>query len=690
MVLSYHEARKLLDDRIRAECERRYILRQALLRDTNLLVAHLHQWAEDHVMFVADNAWVPDPQKTFGVAPDGLSPKGMIPFLLTAKHRELFRVWHETLDAPGKCDCAVDKTRQGACTSGFLWDVALHGFLFTPSTTGLLGSYADDVIDKGGKGQRDPTSLFGRLRMFLDAFMWNFSVVNTAGKRTSRLAFTHPKPQRGRFRRQQDEGTLAGMPDADDISYKLTRPRWSVEGFGELFPGAEGNWLQGALPGDDYGRSYSATWALLDEVDHYNSNIKDGSDRAAWAATNQNVRCRFLIGTPNRVSTATSLLKEKVHDEPSAALKVVHFDWCDLPFYMLGARWDCRECGHPNEIKPTETPGSGSMVRKCSGCLKDAILTRFDLTSPWLESSLARMKGDKAGIAAEIMRDWAGTQGNRLFTPWHASAIRRVELPPRDRLLMLEGFDPGTNIANPACWMLAALDTRTMRLHIVGYWMAADSFVEYWVPFIKRWSPEQVARMEPNYGLKSDHRKWLDAFDYGKDAMEMIRRVSERRKDGRGLVYPLGIIGGDKYGSHRNMMESPYERLLSYRIDVYEEYTSDRPALVRKGVEWSSRVTIDPEIADIMPCGRFPSLRQVFDGARTKPVTGQGEYKLDVDKQDPPDVSHAVDAFLYLTRLLDDRVRSVATVTGSFEQEGGAIGRGGGEPVFYGGDGTFD
>lgn len=669
MPLSYADAKAALAEKIDVECRRRAHERLAFFAPggADYLVLKLHEWQKDPVAFVRENAWVADPQRIFGVSPSGFSPRGMIPLVITPKQEAMIRLWHDTLDSPSKCDSAIDKTRQGAVTSYFLWAVAVHGFLFRDSTTGLLGSYADDVIDKGGKGQRDPTSLFGRLRSFLDAFMWNFL---RPGTRHSLLAFSQPRL--GRRRNKEDDIGLAGMPDWADISYKLTRPRWLL-GDLELFPGAEGNWLQGARPGEDFGRSYSATWALLDEVDHYSKHIEAGADRKAWAATNQNVRCRFLIGTPNRGGTGDSLLKEKVHDASTpAVLKSMHFDWCDLPFYMLGAWWEC-VCGHANPVGPTETPGSGSMDRECGGCRVRTGVTRFRLRSPWLLDSLARMKGDKAGIAAEIMRDWAGTQGDRLFAPWNPDAcIRPLVLPDRPTLAMLDGFDPGTSALNPACWLSAVLDVKTMRLQIVGYWMASDTFVEYWVPFLKRWTPEQMRRMRPLYGKKSDNRTFAQAFDYPPDAIAMMERMS--RREDSAFVFPPGLVGGDKYGEHRHMAESPYERLRDYGIEPYEEYTTDREALVRQGVEWSARMTVDEAIRDVQPpgpMGPFPSLRQVFSSARVRPNTGQAQFKYDVDKQDPANVSHAVDAWLYLCRLLDEKVRSVATVTGDFEPEGG-------------------
>ena len=684
MTLSATEARKLLDEAIVAECDRRTAKHRALLSaPPEILAAQLYRWAENPIEFVDDNAWVPDPQKVFGTAPDGVTPKGMIPFLITPKHEELFSTWHATLDAPSKCDCALDKTRQGACTSGFLWAVAIHGFLFRPSTTGLLGSYSDDVIDKGGKGQRDPTSLFGRLRMFLDSFFWNFSVLQRDGSRISNLAFT--KPRGRKKQRGSDDIGLAGMPDSDDINYKLTRPRWFLPGFGELFPGAEGNWLQGARPGDSFGRSYSATWALLDEVDHYAKNIREGADRDAWGAVNQNVRCRFLIGTPYKHGTANSLLREIAHSVQTPYRKVIHFDWCDLPFYMLGASWLCR-CGYRNPLGTQDSPGAGRMDRTCEACGRPERLSRFDITSTWLEEAKARLLGDKNAEAAEIYRDWEGVRTDRFFSTFDAKdALKAGGKPLSVGPVMFDGFDPGHSSTYPAAFMAVAFDRVTAKPRVVGYWMASGTLIEWWVPFFKRWHSSALERMHVTYGQKKGW-PWLDVFTYPPAAREMLDRLSAYAP-----AHTNNDLYGDTSGSKRMMVESPYEVLEGYKVFVNHRYTADRELLCQKGVAWAAALEIDPDIALVRPPSPdgkgYPSLLDVFSGAKTVNIS-QGE-KIDVDAKEPAFVKNACDAWFYLCRGLDEGTQRAVAVPDEY-----GVGWETAEPaptreVYYGADDGF-
>lgn len=662
-----------MDEAILRECERRYILRQGVVplpndppevagKKKDRLVVLLHEWANDPVRFARDNAWVPDRQHIFGNAPDGLSPRGMIPLLMTPKQEAIIRMWRATLDAEGKRDAAVDKTRQFAVTSYFLWCVALHGFLFGKAASGLLGSYSDDVIDKGGKGQRDDTSLFGRLRLFLDAFMWNFSYPR-GRDRVSVLAFTRPRPVR-KGRRKEDESGIAGMPESDDISYKLVRPRWFLEGHGELFPGGEGNWLQGALPGDGFGRSYSATWALMDEVDHYSHHIREGADRDAWGSTTQNVRCRFLIGTPYKHGAANSLLKEVCLRPDGPFLSVMHADWCDLPFYMLGASWECPRCRARNPLKATESPGAGTMEKECPSCGRAARLSRFTIASPWLEEARARCLGDKAAEAAEIFRDWEGVRTDRFFAGFDAREAIRCK-PLSASPIMYDGFDPGHSSVYPAAFLAVALDRLTARPRVVGYWMASGTLIEWWVPFFKRWHPRVLERVHVQYGQKKGW-PWRLAFEYGAEALEMLEALSEHAP-----AHVSGDLYGDTSGSKRMMVESPYEVLESYGVNVNHRYTADREALCAKGVTWAASLEVEPRIAMVRPPApdgrRYPSVLDVFTGARTVKLS-QTE-RVDVDAKDPAFVKNAADAWFYLCRGLDDRTQR-AVATGERDEEG--------------------
>jgi hypothetical protein len=287
---------------------------------------------------------------------------------------------------------------------------------------------------------------------------------------------------------------------------------------------------------------------------------------------------------------------------------------------------------------------------------------------------------DKVGIAAEVQRDWGGVIGDRFFSPWQESTGIRPYIEPQ-KVIMLDGFDPGHSIENPASWWAAAFDMDRNRLQIVGYWMAADTFAEWWVPFFKRWHPRVLERATVISG-KFAGATFKKAFEktqtpYSPDVLEMMERVSEFR---------LPMVGGDKSGTHRYMTESPYDRLYDYNINVHQEYTSSREELCRKGREWSARTTIDDAIAEVTPMSPlghpYPSPRAIFQGAKPKPYSGQGEYKMDVDKQEPRHVIQGADSYFYLVPLLDGDIRARAQSGGEFQIDEYQRND---EPVYYGG-----
>ena len=135
-----------------------------------LLFMLLDKWSKDPLEFVKDLGWVSDPRGEFGsrAIPRGHSPRQMTPFIPFPKQEEMCRIWQECLDAPGRMDFAGAKSRQVAMS--WLMDLlAIWAWLFRGDTHGVLTTYKREYIDAGGKGQRSPVSIFGRLRLALDA-----------------------------------------------------------------------------------------------------------------------------------------------------------------------------------------------------------------------------------------------------------------------------------------------------------------------------------------------------------------------------------------------------------------------------------------------------------------------------------------------------------------------------------------
>lgn len=643
------------------------------------LAITLKLYARNTTGFIKDFGWAPDPREMFGSRqiPEGMSPKGSVPLLLFPKQRALIEEWDAILDSEDPKDFWMDKCRQVAATTFFLW-WGLHKWFFRSSTYGLMTTYDKDLVDSGGKGQRETNSLFGRLRFFIDAFMWSLSLPAGDGNRQSYAKFNQhklptPNQKMSLAKRRALLMDLVGMDESDDVGFKLTRPRWIVGGV-PICPGAEGNTLIGDVAGDAFGRSQTGTWSLNDEFPHYNANYGAGTDRATHSASVSNTKMRVFMGTPPREGGTGTMMYEVVTKPSEDANTVVrHFDWTDMPVYLMGGHWECPDCGHANEWDFRVSPGDDGIKTPCRGCLVVQRVTRFILTSKWFRDTCARMLHDKIGIAAEVQRDWGGVIGDRLFASWHESTGVRPYAEPK-RIYELDGYDPGFSIANPAAWVAGVFDRDRKSIQLVGYWMASDAYIEYFVPFFKRWTPEQVRRLQVGGGQFTG-QTFMDAFQYSDGALAMMERMHRFRKPGTRCYHrERPVYGGDKYGSHTGQTESPYDLLSrKWRVDFEWEYTSDREILVRRGQEFAARMTIDEEIADIQPetgLGKsYPSLREVFLGAKPKPHGGHAEYRLDVDKQEPPHVNNACDAWFYLVRLLTGDVIGVMDSSGQFGYE---------------------
>jgi hypothetical protein len=614
------------------------------------LVLQLHAWAKDPVAFISDNAWVADRRNLFGseAIPSGMSPKGMVPILMFNKHKEVIAEVDRIFESGEERDVFIDKPRQFALTTVLFGWWLLHKWLFRKSFSFVLGSgKGPDEIDAGGKGKRDDTSLFGRLRMFIDAFLWNFSIPNPDGTRTSLLKFNQHLAPRGvaRYPAQKKAAeawrqNFTGLSDSDDSKNYLSRPKWIVNGI-EMFPEAEGNWIVGETPSASFARSKSGTGAGIDEFPHCNENIGPDVDRLSWASCAVNTRFRLAIGTwPRGGSVATEMYRRLRQHDPTTVFMHVH--WTDLPVYLFGASWKCPGCGTEHAWDHRESPGHGSIQKLCPVCEETTAVTRHVITSPWFETAKAKLSNDPVSIASEILNDPESTMEGRFFSTFNPrdALVRREHL---GAVRMVDGFDPGHSSVYPAAFVAVAYLPQYAKPRIVGYWMASATHIEWWVPFFKRWPSSILKNVTTRWGAKAG-QPWLKAFDYPAEALAMMDHLSK---------FPPGDIYGDTSGSKRMMVESPYEVLSEWKIDVNHRYTADRESLVRIAADWAGRMEIDPRIADLKPPatmtgGWMPSIMNVFMGAKSVKVS-QSE-KIDIDAKDPPYVKNACDAWAYACR----------------------------------------
>jgi len=138
-----------------------------------LLVRTLHRWSESPLEFIEEIGWAPDPKGRFGSGhiPKNLGlPAKSVPIIPYPAQKELILKFPEMLDSPTETALAAVKSRQVAFTTIFMW-LAIWAWLFRPNGQGIITSYAEDLVDTGGKGQRTTDTLFGRLRNFLDAIV---------------------------------------------------------------------------------------------------------------------------------------------------------------------------------------------------------------------------------------------------------------------------------------------------------------------------------------------------------------------------------------------------------------------------------------------------------------------------------------------------------------------------------------
>lgn len=671
----YAETREKLHELMVIECRRRRALYRSIrprgddgidkaAQRARLLVDVLQRWGSHPIEFIKDMGWAPDGQDNFGASriPKGLSPRGMVPIIPFRVQTDLVNRFKGMLDRDGRSALVAVKSRQVAFTTILMW-CALWGWLFRDNTQGILGSYGKEYIDSGGKGSRSAVSLFGRLRLFLDAMI----------ECLPHLAFnahTHGRQRRATSRE-------VGLSDSDDVAFMLTRPDWFVlkneQGkWVDLFPGAKGNWLKGALPSDEFGRSLTATYAMMDELGQYVAALGTNKDKAAWMASVNNVKCRLGWGTiPEKGGHGTYFydLVEAVHPDDLGVVDRMKCHWSDVGFYMQGAEWICRHCEGRNPHPVHPGPGPFGEDRECAHCRRTVTVKYPDITSPWFRETCAIMRHDKVAIARELQMDWMAAQGDLLFSTIDAHRlVDRAE--EKMSFITFEGMDPGWTAKNTGAWMRVRFDPRTQTPYLVGYWMSINPMPEYWLPLLKRWTPDQTRRMPLVYGRtvharSSKGQTFGAAFDYPDEFYEMLAYNAK---------YPPGHLEGDRFGQNNLAGVTYYGVLSDYGVTVSTRKTKDREALVQDGVEWAGRLVVDENIATIRPprpgSGHFPSAADIFLTAKPVNPGGQSEGKMDVDKMEPPYVHGGVDAWLYLVRGFAGDVHALATPSGDWRVDG--------------------
>lgn len=669
-----------------AECQRRYLMRtrdlvplrsdspNEVARKQEIFYVMLHKWAADPVLYIQDCGWAPDPKGDFGGRdhiPEGLAPPGMVPIILFPEHLGLIRDLDRAVNASGILDVNLVKSRQQAATAiGILF--AEHGWRFRSSFPILLTSYSTKRIDPGGKGHRRGDSLFSRFRATLDAFMWQFPFAPFNAHRAWPVK-----------RRRADPDNPSGLGDTDDTTNKIQRPRWFF-GNRELFSRAAGNYVVGEPPSDTTGKGDIFAFAMLDEFGEYNT-LEAGRDKKARESLRFACKHIYTPGTiPEGGGAGTEFKRLFDQGDGNSTLINRTLHWSDTGPYMCAAWFICGECGLRSDYgNPLPGPGVRGIEKVCSRCgFKQTVRRPRDIPAPGEVASplyielCKSLNWDRVAIARYLNLDWLGGAGDTFFTGFRASRALVLAPGPRDYPIMVEGFDPGSSTEYPAAWILATFDPVRAVPRVVGYWMASQTYAEWWVPFFKRWKPASLERHHVQFGTRAGRR--FSDLGYPPEALEMLARVAR---------WPLGRSFGDASGASHWMNDSPYDVLAGWGVHIDYSHKKDREMVVRRGRDWAVRVEIDPAIANIRPpspSGRlYPSILEVFEGAKPAPVTGQARPKVDVDSQDPPYVKNACDAWFYACRAFADLVHARPDDAG--EWSAGAYAEEA-EPFYYGGD----
>ena len=694
----YKKSKELLFEYIRKECVRR---RQLYMKMTPLpgdsperveakqkfCLLQLRAWSQDRVQMVKDVGWSPDPRGRFGGKggiPAGLAPPRMVPLLLYPKQKELIETLRRMDETHDSLHLNIVKSRQVAATT-FLLDDAKNDFLFTDSFKLLLGSYAEDVIDGGGKGHREGDSLFARLRMMLDAFMWCFTPANYSpkGSRLSVLRFNQHRSMRWQ-QEQLKKDNVCMLGESDDMKMRLKRPRWVIFG-AEYFTQALGNVARGKLPSDQFSKSDTFSRVIMDEFGEYHK-IGAGVDKKARDAAIPCCDHIVTLGTIPEGGGAASHFKQLADKGQSLTLINLEIDWTDIGNYMVGAFYSCQRCNPGNPLvddqpfegkksaygKPVPGPGTEGVYKVCEHCGHKQLVTRESLSSPYFEMVKDELNYDIVAISRYYRRNWYASVGDRAFPGFvrERAIIPRVIDSAASRTVI--GYDPGHSEENPHAFVVVRFNEDTQMPTVIGAHMAANWPIQKFVPFFKRWHPGHLSRKVIMYGSPEEvGRTFAQMYQYRPEEIELMKRLSEyARNDLHEVMYEA-----DSYGVNRDSgTPAAFDMLRQYGIRFRYTFTKDRADQVSKAQNvWMPRVRIEEHVAAhkaYKKGGYYLTLPEAIHMAKMVSSEGHGDVKYDISAKLPNRfVKHYIDALIYAFRQFPDVAHSRVDSGGVFHVE---------------------
>lgn len=625
-------AEPLVVQRIRFETARRTALYARMNEDPEYCILVLHQWAASTEQFANDAWWCPDEHGDMG--------GGMVPFMPHQGQIELFELFDWIVSTNRRRDAMILKSRQIGITAAVVcWSA--HKHLFAKGFSEILASYEPDAIDKGGKFGRRPEHLFGKLRCGIDELIARCPclIFNQGDKR----GWKH---------------TPAGYDQGEDVTNSMTRPRWLVHG-SEVFSGARGNQIVGDLPDDKTGKSRTYRIAFFDEIGDY----KIGADHAAWGSCSP--CCRHIVGfgTIPEDAREDCLLYIHTENDPGPTMTPVKLHWSRVPWLLDGAYWTCSQCTAANDW-PYASPLDRFVQQYCTSCNALNHIDQFRLRSPWFDDMCAAFNNDPVKIGRYLQMDWNASAGDVAFYTFErAKAIRERPIQVVRMWNPMDGFDPGFNKRNPACWIGAMFNRQTHVLRIVAWMMKHGVPIEWFLPFVMRWG---TAKMKHVRILAGAHvgKFWNDAFHYNEVELAMIDRIA---------CYSAGTVHGDRYGDSQHAgAEKPYNAWRRYGAGVRTKAVASKGGLIQKARDlYMPQLEIDPEVANLrFDAGdeRYPSITTCLAKVKMQDSeTSQGEVKKDFNKRTPRHASHPADATLAIINYLPNKIEGRATLDGHVE-----------------------
>ncbi|HET6494645.1 MAG TPA: hypothetical protein VFH61_04665, partial [Thermoleophilia bacterium] len=379
---TYEDAKAILYELIELECKRRHRLYVKLSvrpgdtaeqaeKKIELLIAKLHYYADDPVEWIRDFGWAPDPRGVFGGKGrlKNLAPPRMVPLMPSSAQAHYVQSIHDAVMFDGSLHVNCVKSRQVAAST-LLLSLFDHWSRFMPGFAGIVSSHAEEEIDPGGKGHRQGSSLFGRLRMMIDAIAWCLP----------ELAYNQHRDKKWKAE-QVGKGNNALFTDSEDARMRIVRPRWKVYKR-DVFPEAKGNYIRGAVPGERFAQGDIFTVALLDEYTLY-SLKKTGSDKATRDAVIpccDHIITQFTIPDGGGLDSDGKALCDLGDSNPT--LINLDLDVSDVGAYMILARFKCRSCLRMSRFGRRDPgPGKDGIEKKCTECGHVQIVRRFSAAS---------------------------------------------------------------------------------------------------------------------------------------------------------------------------------------------------------------------------------------------------------------------------------------------------------------------